>query len=366
MKRRAKIGLSLAAVAFGAVALSGCTKSFCSQVDLARMKYAFEPGISVIAPKKNGATIVFDSGEYSYTINNCQYVIAGWEERTGGDPHAGDFVLNYTVDTGETAQDVSKKLNYYNSILKDSRSAGYVTVDGNYLEYLKRFDYLAFIEIFNKAANAKNDNVVVDLATDEGLAAFNRDVSYFSYARFVTSNYNSTWTNWNKFDTEARKEITAESPLYGKDLFVDVNELSVDECPSTDFIKFYKSKLNSFVAQYRTCLTTYTDKYGSYGYSAKEGVFIEAKTWRDAWSKGFFEGLLVYPIGWLVDSLVLGFQGTGVTDGVAALLGIIFVTFIIRTLMPRSISLAAIACIRKDFPSPLGPVSSISLFCMSG
>ena len=40
MKRRTKIGLSLAAIGFGVIGLSSCTASFCSTTDLARMKSA--------------------------------------------------------------------------------------------------------------------------------------------------------------------------------------------------------------------------------------------------------------------------------------------------------------------------------------
>ena len=86
------------------------------------------------------------------------------------------------------------------------------------------------------------------------------------------------------------------------------------------------------MSAYRTCLTTHTDKYGSYGYSTN-GIYVTEKNWGYAWSKGFFEGLLVFPIGWLIDSIVLGFKGTGVSNGLSAFLGILFVTFIIRSLM---------------------------------
>lgn len=331
MKKGTKIGLSLAAVAFGAVALSGCTKSFCSQVDLARMKYAFEPGISMINPSSTGGDIEFNSDGYKYTIQHAEYIVADWEQ-TGATEHIGRFVWNYTdLDGKENA----KKVRYLNSIIKTSRSNGYVTVDDSYREYLQRFDYLAFHAIFAKVLDKKGENITVDLLTEEGRAQFDRDLSYYSYLRFAQGNSGSAWKNWNQFNIEARQEITSESPLSntGLTIFNDTNELSPDVCPSTDFIKLYKSQINSYVASYRTCLTTKTDRYGSYGYSADEGVFINKKTWSDAWSKGLFEGLLVYPIGWLVDKIVLGFKGVGANNGVAALLGIVFVTFIIRSLM---------------------------------
>ena len=340
MKRRTKIGLSLAAVAFGAVALSGCTKSFCSQVDTARMKFAFEPGISTIV--EGSSSIDFQSGELTYRIENAQYVVGTWVKINETDEHIGRFELQYTNAQGE---EVAFKLRYLNSIIKNSRSNGYVTIDNWTTEYLARFDYLAYHTIFSKVLEKNEMNekrmvgnvVTVDLATDEGKAQFDRDVSYYSYLRFAQGNTGGAWKNWNEFDVLARQAVTSDSPLYNTGIdcvyFNDLGALSADYCPSTDFVKYYKSQLNSFVSAYRTCLTTKTDRYGSYGYSAEEGVFINKKTWGEAWNKGLFEGLLVFPIGALVDAIVLGFKGTGASNGVAAFLGIVFVTFIIRALM---------------------------------
>lgn len=338
MKKGTKIGLSLAAVAFGAVALSGCTKSFCSQVDLARMKFAFEPGISTIV--QGTETIDFTSGELTYRVENAQYVVATWVQTNETDPHIGRFELQYTDAEGE---EVAFKLRYLNSIIKQSRSNGYVTIDSFSKEYLARFDYLAYHTILSEVLekNEMNDKrmvgnvITVDLATKEGRALFDRDISYYSYLRFAKGNTGTAWKNWNEFDQLARKDITSDSPLYNTGLvyFNDTGALAPDYCPSSDYIKLYKSTLNTYVSSYRTCLTTKTDRYGSYGYSADEGIFINQKTWGEAWSKGLFEGLLVFPIGWLVDKIVIGFKGTGATNGVAAFLGIVFVTFIIRTLM---------------------------------
>ena len=329
MKRRTKIGLSLTAVAFGAVMLSSCTQSFCSQVDVARMKFAFEPGITRITRTGTASDVIeFKDGTYTYTITGAVLESATWVYED--DPHVGNF---YFDKDGENEQ----KLTYLNTILSDSRKAGYVTIDGYYsIDYLQRFDYLALNAIFGKAAEANEANVTINFTSTSGeesdklFARVDRDLSYYSYLIFDEGNSGKAWKNWDLFNTEARKEITAGSVLEGK--FTNTAALSPDVCPSTDFVKLYKSKVSSYVANYRTCLTTKTDKYGSYGYSTN-GVFIESKSWGTAWSKGLFEGLLVYPIGWLVDTIVIGFNNAGVQAGVSAFLGIVFVTFIIRSLM---------------------------------
>ena len=45
MKKGTKIGLGIAALLLGAVALSGCTNSFCSTVDKAHILYGIEHGV---------------------------------------------------------------------------------------------------------------------------------------------------------------------------------------------------------------------------------------------------------------------------------------------------------------------------------
>lgn len=59
------------------------------------------------------------------------------------------------------------------------------------------------------------------------------------------------------------------------------------------------------------------------------GAKIEGKSWGDAWKKGLLEGLIVYPIGWLLSSLTSLFG----ESGVAQLLSILVTVIIIRSLM---------------------------------
>ena len=46
MKKKTKIALGGIIALFGVIALSSCTKSFCSNSDLSRAMYAYEPGIT--------------------------------------------------------------------------------------------------------------------------------------------------------------------------------------------------------------------------------------------------------------------------------------------------------------------------------
>ena len=340
MKKGTKIGFSIAAVALGTVLLSSCTQSFCSQLDIARMKFAFEPGITRFEADENAThDIIFEEEGYTYTIQNAKLNVATWneEKKTFAFYTGGEETFN---------------LRYLNALLKDSRSKGYLTIDGNSVNYMVKFDYLAYHRMLVTAAKANQGDITLDLSKPEDVAILSNHISTYSYLRFANGNYGNAWGLWNRYDTDARKAFADVVELSGANNYLvtsgmfdntEIGVLSPDVCPSKDFIACYRTYVNTRVAYYRTCLTTKTDKYGTYGYSSQGGefiglddnkqVYISGKTWGEAWSKGLFEGLLVYPIGWLVDSLVIGFGSTGVSNGVAAFLGIFFVTLIIRGLM---------------------------------
>lgn len=332
MKRRTKLGISLAAIGVGVIGLSSCTASFCTPTDVARMKYAFEPGIvrlCVDASETTEYQFKTEGSTYTYSIKGVKFQVANWEYE-GETPYNGKFVYEEYKDSADHTTE-KKELNYLNTIIKNVRDNGMKSIDGSIagtIEYLTRFDYLAFNAIFGKAA-ADNGDISLDYSLPEHKARVDHDLLFYSYLRFSDGG-NGNLVNWNYFNSEAKKEVATSSVLYK--FTTNHNELSPDVCPSSDYQRAYHFQLDSYISAYRTCLTTKTDKYGVYGYEA-DGIYINSKTWGDAWSRGFFEGLLVYPIGWLIDSIVIGFQGTGMSAGVSAFLGIVFVTFIIRSLM---------------------------------
>ena len=98
MKRRTKLGLALAAIGFGTIALSSCTASFCSTYDLGRMKYAFEPGITRLETGTD--TWVFVGETNSYTITDVKLSVAEWVP-DADNPHIGKFIFaERTFDAG--------------------------------------------------------------------------------------------------------------------------------------------------------------------------------------------------------------------------------------------------------------------------
>ena len=300
MKKRTKLALGGIAALAGVLILSSCTKSFCSNVDQGRMMYAFDSGVTRYEQGGTDSIPAVTAGGFTYTVSGFTYNYATYDEENK------QFVYQY----GETVEKISD----LNSINDSAKSAGVQPLTALHLEYLEKFDEIYLKTALTQALIDRKQDVTLDLTNDEDFRQFDRDLNYYSYLKFVESDSASMWGRWDAIDNEVRETISA------------------DKCPSTDYIKIYKSKMNSNISAYRTCLTTKTDKYGSYGYK-KTGVFIEEKSWAYAWQKGLFEGLLVYPIGWLIDKIAFGFSGLGANSGVAALLAILFVTLIVRSIM---------------------------------
>lgn len=314
MKKRTKIGLGLGVTILGLVTLSSCTANFCTRVDVGRMMYAFDPGITRYEAG-SGTPLDFTSPETgsTFTLKNYSITTAHFDDEIGG------FRFGNEIKEKEKKTNINvDKLTYLNSIISSVGKSGYVTVDAGSELYFATFDEILLRNVIYYGLDHTSeisDGDSLDLSKSEDLAKFNRILSKLSFLKYFSSEAGKKWDNWTLIDAEARGKVE------------DFNK-----CPSTDFVAAYKAKLNSYVASARTCLTTKTDKYGSYGYST-EGVYLDGQSWSRAWSLGLFEGLLVYPIGWLIDQISSGFRGTGATAGVAALLAIVFVTLIVRGLM---------------------------------
>ena len=293
MKKRTKLLLGGIVATAGVLALASCTKSFCSPIDQGRMLYAFDPGVTRYAEGGNETISVTDEFGNTYKVENISITYA-----------------TYNTENKEFQFPDNTKLTYLSLIAASARDSGYSSLNEGYLGYLTRMDQLVLEDALKQALFNEKTSITADYAQ------FDRDLSYYSYLKYVNNDGSGLWDRWDNYDAKIR------------------GELGDDYCPGTDFIGVYKSRMNTYVSNYRTCLTTKTDKYGSYGYVTNgEAVFIDAKSWSYAWQKGFFEGLLVYPIGWLIDQINFGFRGLGVDYGGAALLAIFFITLIIRSLM---------------------------------
>lgn len=123
------------------------------------------------------------------------------------------------------------------------------------------------------------------------------------------------------------------SPLYASGVNVK-DGLGLDGTMSSEFLTLYRSTLVALINNKKSCISTSAgtqDTYGHYGTNGNWAVPMTSKNWGDAWNKGFLEGLLVYPIAWMVDTFAYGLGG--LANGTGQILAIIFVTLIVRVVM---------------------------------
>lgn len=290
MKKGTKIGIGIASLLLGVVALSGCTNSFCTVVDKAHILYAIDHGVSNYYDTKEEAIAQIPEGVADYT----------WRV---GQVEGTNLWYYASFDNCKNLQKV------VNTASKNNFSAPSLTY---------------YVELDNVALKHAADNANVDLSTltaeQVGSASQDGLLREFGYLKFygtAEKEKNRLFENWEKYNNEVRTSVWGAA--------------HIDECPNKDYVTFYKSQMNSAIGAYRSCLATKGGYYGKYGGEEIEAEISE-KSWGFAWSKvGFLSGLLVYPIGWLIDVMTVGFSGVG--QGWAQLLAIFFVTLIVRSLM---------------------------------
>lgn len=303
MKRKTKIGLGLLLATLGVGALTGCTASFCSINDKAHMLYAYDNGVtSYISDQEYDALQADDKGAYklanaengySFINTNNIYFSVSYENNVG-------YVVN------KTNGKVSRK--GLLEIIDNAKTQGIKAPNEATLTYFHTVDVLLL-----KDALIQSGTTVKNVESIKNVFSTNNNYGYLKFAG--TRFNNKLWENWDDYNDQAEKLI--------KD---------VDKCLSTDFITLYKKSMNTYINSYRSCIATNDGIYGSYGIEGnKTSVLIEGKSWGYAWKKGVLEGLLVYPIAWCVDSLVIAFQGAG--QSIARLLAIVVVTIAIRLIM---------------------------------
>lgn len=275
MKKYTKIGLGIFAVVFGMIALSSCTASFCTVNDQSHMLYAID----------NGVTKYTDDASVENAL-----------------PLDGFTNIYYTTEIKEGSM--------IDTINKSALGSEFKVPSINYWHLLD-------VEVLKYALGNRDYSTV----TKDDITNALEENGYKKYADDtigIKESKQKVWTNWDLFDKKVRNDTA----------------ISIDECATKDYVALYKRTMNQEVSRYRSCIAINDGYYGYYGINGeKTSVFIEGKSWGYAWSKGFFEGLLVYPIAWLVDTFCSLLLNGGVAGGVAQLLAILFVTVIVRSLM---------------------------------
>ncbi|MBP5217284.1 MAG: membrane protein insertase YidC [Bacilli bacterium] len=376
--------LAIGGFALGAVLLASCTANFCSPVDQAAMAY----------PTDQGVTVFVSTAEYE-TINNADATkdLIAKEEQLSAEAKAlglptlagpafldddgnvlNDNVYKYvplTANEDSNTYDLKTlNINAYKTtaFLKDFVSnvskSGYTLPSLYYYaaidDYALRaatvtffsgadYTYAGSADFVTKLDSFKDKllNVVAgsEESLPEGYVAVNpyKEVDPTENPTEIPSSQSILRQGGHvKF---GGRKITAEgkveTPLLGhltewnnelRDLTsLGFSQLGIFDVPGADYLNYYANQITAKVNTVRSCIATRDGEFGHYGTFADWRVAIEQKDWGYAWSKGFLEGLLVYPVTWVLDSLSYSFDPA--LTGVGQIWALIIVTLIVRGLL---------------------------------
>ncbi|MCR5078651.1 MAG: membrane protein insertase YidC [Bacilli bacterium] len=346
-KKSHKSLFAFLAVGVGLLTLTSCTANFCSDEDRAQMAYPYDQGVTVYCTE----------AEYnSYKADNAALV--EYEESIGISGKVFDCNDNiykyvpYQVNAYGIYEFTGAKTTFLQgTVLKAAYSAGYplpslqywAEIDNQVLEacvYMAyqsdrgqtpTFDVTATNQVapdtFKESLTAHEDSETVwsisaftkadsDTVTEDSKIIKHSVLRQYGYLKF-TGKDNKLWANLDQWYKNAYASNEAG--------------LGIDGCPTSDFMTYYQTQVNNKVANIRSCIATRTGSYGHYGSNANWEVNITKKDWGYAWSKGFLEGLLVYPVSWLVDTFAFSFDSS--LSGVGQIWALILVTLIVRGLL---------------------------------
>ena len=332
----------------GLALLTGCTANFCSDTDRAQMAYPYDQGVTVYCTET----------EYNaYKSDNAKKI--EYEESIGvaGKAFAGnDKIYQYvpyeiTTD-GYVRYTAAKAVFLSDTILKNAYSAGHNLPSLRYYAEIDRYVLNATVYMAEQAD--KDEKPVYDVTSaNTASAAF--------IEKLVVGDASTAGTVWsiNPYTVSDSDAINDQSKVISKSvlrqfghikftgaedkLFANLDywaaklyksaepELGFYNCPSADFTTYYKTQLGNKVNSIRSCIATRDGYYGHYGTNANWEVAISQKDWGYAWSKGFFEGLLVYPVSWLVDTFAYSFDPS--LGGLGQIWALVLVTLIVRGLL---------------------------------
>ena len=299
MKTRTKLTLAGISILAGAILLSGCTASFCSVNDKAHILYAYDYGVSDYYSAENRPT----------DQNNNPM----------GEPiFAGNTNVYYVVE---------RPVSTSSGIGKADADADKANIQAPSNNYFVKMDQLV---LENALKSYKGDSV--DLTTVD----INDVVNALDQYGYLKYSGTKLWDEWDVLN-DRLFEMTKDN----------TSGIVLDDMPTNDYMNLYKKDMNSLISGFRSCIAISEDEYGYYGYAngaqwrtgigadkhGKTKVTIEAKNWGYAWKKGFFEGLLVFPIAWLTETFVANFSKASMPSGLPQLLAIFAITFIVRSLM---------------------------------
>ena len=376
--------LAIGGFALGVVLLTSCTANFCSPVDQAAMAYPTDQGITVYLSKAEYETI--KNADATKDLIQKEEQLSAQAQALGLPTLAGpafldangnvlnDNVYKYVPLSAATEDNTyDLKLSYINAFkttafLKDfvanAGKAGYVLPSLYYYAAIddyalkaatvtffsdSSYHYAGSTDFDTRLDSFKDKLVSVvagsEASLPEGYIAVNpyKEVDPTEKPTEIPSkNSILRYGGRVKFSGyDATKNGAEQTPLLGhlkgwNDDLRDLtskgfSQLGIYDVPGADYLAYYVNQISAKVNTVRSCIATRDGEFGHYGTFADWRVAIQQKDWGYAWSKGFLEGLLVYPVTWVLDSLSYTFDA-GLT-GAGQIWALIIVTLIVRGLL---------------------------------
>lgn len=315
MKKLTKFSLVGFGLIIAAGVLSSCTASFCSAEDTAKIMYTMERGVTryydekptdikeeEIKEHKIGDLTFYSHSSLDYSKNLREAIIPGLQKSNLFIPSMKFFeeIDNWVLDIATEGVEST-----ITSVGEISVKVEGTNEDGTSYTYWKtNYDQSTLYGVLNR----------------------------YGYRKFYTASL------------PEEEEVPLFTALENKIAEMRQDPEFTEYTPGNDYINYYKATLTQGMQNYRSCVYTVGetgDVFGMYGDPELNGFFeqieITKKDWKYAWSKGLFEGLLIYPIAYVVDSLTTIFAGTNAGlisgNGWAQIGAILLVTVILRTLI---------------------------------
>lgn len=304
MKRKHKLGLILTGLIGAAFIASGCTGNFCTNEDKSRILFAIESGVSTYYDDGTEAWAkAAEIGDRSY----AEQVKTKTNELTNvWRVVALDSDYDYEMLNPSTGK--YEKLTQLSSIIKTATQAG---------AYRPSKEYFAALDqkVLERAYELRGASLLEATAED-----VRNTLTEYGYVKFIGEN--DIWENYDAINLEIE------------------TELGVEKSVSSGFVTSYRNTMNTAINNFRACITTVPGEYGNYG-QFNQSVKLSSVSWGDAWHKGgaVIEGLIVYPVAWMVDQFAYMIAGgadaipAAYQNGVPQLLALLIVTVIVRMFM---------------------------------
>lgn len=306
MKKSNKTLLLGVGLGLGLLLLSSCTNTFCSTSDQANLLYPYEQGITTYVSSLEEVPESYrDSAKQVFEGNDNLYAYVPITEEGEYGAIGADFLSTSVISAAKSNGYPIPTQTYFAAI---DQKVVEIAVDAYIADHpdlgLTRETISAeYVSAYDSEGNLKEPEAAA--------------LRQFGYLKFFGPSDNQVL--WGYYDAWLEEFKASDEPGLG-----------YLNCPTSDFLTLYKDTTLNRITSARSCIATQDGYYGHYGADENWTVAIVAKDYSYAWSRGFLEGLLIYPIAWATDSLAYSIDP--LLSGAAQLLALLVVTVVIRLL----------------------------------